>query len=178
MTGSGQLTGVLKGNTAGAPTAMTGTADYNTYWSDANTIAAEQYTSIARGGTGANISGPATGSLIYKDAAGTMTGTGQLTGVLKGNGAGAPTGDATVADLAETATYKWYDPTNVTITGGSVGGTTILGSYNRTIAELRAITPTAKGEVYFCTNCSPPKVVVSTGTAQREFADALGGQFQ
>ncbi len=39
-TGAASLAGVLKGNTAGAFTAMTGTANRVTRWSDANTVAA------------------------------------------------------------------------------------------------------------------------------------------
>ena len=78
------LTGVLQG-TGGVPAAMNGTANYNTYWSDANTIAAEQYTAIARGGTGSNLPSAATGGLIYKNSATTLDGTAALTGVIKRN---------------------------------------------------------------------------------------------
>ena len=88
--GSAALTGVLKGNDTGAPTAMTGSLGYNTYWSDANTIAAEQYTALSRGGSNADLSGVAQGSIIYKGAA-ALAASGSLTGVLKGNGTGAPT---------------------------------------------------------------------------------------
>ena len=52
-TGATTLTGMLKGSGAGAFTAVTGTADYVAYWSDTNTIAAEQYLDVTRGGTGA-----------------------------------------------------------------------------------------------------------------------------
>jgi len=52
-TGATSLTGMLKGNGAGAFTAVTGTASYATYWLDNNTIAAEQYLNVSRGGTGA-----------------------------------------------------------------------------------------------------------------------------
>ncbi|MEX0896172.1 MAG: hypothetical protein WDZ94_04555, partial [Patescibacteria group bacterium] len=38
LTGTGALTGVLKGNGSSAPTAMTGTANYVTRWTDANTL--------------------------------------------------------------------------------------------------------------------------------------------
>ena len=38
IAGTGALTGVLKGNGSGAPSAMTGTANRVTYWSDANTL--------------------------------------------------------------------------------------------------------------------------------------------
>ncbi len=52
LAGTGALTGMLKGNTASAPSAVTSTADYVTYWSDANTITGEQYLSVSRGGSG------------------------------------------------------------------------------------------------------------------------------
>ena len=55
-----------------------------------------------------------------------------------------------------------------------VGG---LGLYPRTKAQLLAITPT-EGEEYYCSDCSPKKVVVSTGTAAGNFADATGGTFK
>lgn len=48
LTATGALTGVLKGNGSSAPTAMTGTANYVTYWSDANTIAATQYLNLSQ----------------------------------------------------------------------------------------------------------------------------------
>jgi hypothetical protein len=52
LAGTGALTGVLKGNGSSAPSALTSTANYVAYWSDANTISGEQYLSVARGGTG------------------------------------------------------------------------------------------------------------------------------
>lgn len=50
--------------------------------------------------------------------------------------------------------------------------------YSRTIAQLNAITPDAVGEAFYCNNCSPAKIVVSTGTSAGNFADAIGGAFQ
>lgn len=50
--------------------------------------------------------------------------------------------------------------------------------YSRTIAQLLAITPGAVGETFFCNNCSPTKVVVSTGTGPGNFAASDGGSFQ
>jgi len=143
LAGTAALTGVLKGNGASAPTAITSTTNYVTYWSDNNTIAGEQYLATSRGGLGANVtavgagevlystatttydslaagtsgetllsggagapswgtlgltyggtnadlSGVATGGLIYKGAS-ALAGTAALTGMLKGNGASAPT---------------------------------------------------------------------------------------
>ena len=92
VSGSPALTGMVKGNsnTDGIPTAVTGNTGYNTYWSDNNTIASEQYTALARGGSNADLSGVAQGSIIYKGAA-ALAASGSLTGVLRGNGTGAPT---------------------------------------------------------------------------------------
>ena len=58
----------------------------------------------------------------------------------------------------------------------TIGGYTQL--YSRSIAQLQAITPTVVGQTYFCNNCSPTKIVVSTGTAQGNFANAVGGAFE
>ncbi|GAI11372.1 unnamed protein product, partial [marine sediment metagenome] len=91
-TGATTLTGMLKGNTASAFTAITGTADYATYWQDANTIAAEQYLAISRGGTGQNWSAVTIGALPYFSGTGTMStlGAGTANYLLMANGAAAP----------------------------------------------------------------------------------------
>lgn len=48
-----------------------------------------------------------------------------------------------------------------------------------TIAELCTAYPKqGTGEVYYCSNCSPPKVVVSTGAVSCQFSDAIGGTFK
>lgn len=60
---------------------------------------------------------------------------------------------------------------NITAAGG-------LGSYSRTMAQLLAIAPSAVGQQYFCNNCTPAKMVVSTGTSAGNFADIMGGTFQ
>ena len=60
---------------------------------------------VGRGGTGSNLSAVATGGIIYKSGAATMAGTGALTGVLKGNGAGAPTAMTGIAGRVT----KWSD---------------------------------------------------------------------
>ena len=60
----------------------------------------------------------------------------------------------------------------------SVGGGT--GVLSQTLAELKAITPTAAGQIYFCSNCTAPAatIVVSTGTGLAGFATATGGTMQ
>ena len=174
LAGTGVLAaGVLRGDGANVPIPLTGTAGYNAYWLTASTIAAEQYTPMSRGGLATSLAGVATGGLIYMGA-GTLTGTGALTGVLKGNGAGAPS-VATQDDLGDGATYKQYNPAAVAITGGRIGTATVLRLYNRTWAQLQATTPTAKGQMYFCTDCSPAKIAVSNGFGLGNFSNVQGG---
>lgn len=60
----------------------------------------------------------------------------------------------------------------VTLSGGPIS------HENKTIAQLKLITPTAKGQEFFCSNCVPPKNVVSTGTAKENWADLTGGPFK
>lgn len=53
-----------------------------------------------------------------------------------------------------------------------------VGFFSRTIAQLQAITPTQLGEGYYCNNCSPLKLVISTGSGAGNFADPAGGTFK
>ncbi|MBI5240775.1 MAG: hypothetical protein HY926_09910, partial [Elusimicrobia bacterium] len=94
LAGSGALTGVVRGDaaSAGAPTALTGTANQLVYWVTASTIGAEQYAPTSAGGTGADLSAVPTNALIYKNAAATLGSAGIMpAGILKGGGAGVPT---------------------------------------------------------------------------------------
>ncbi|MDQ7779652.1 MAG: hypothetical protein RDV41_08070, partial [Planctomycetota bacterium] len=86
-TGASTLTGMVVGNGAGAFSAVTGTMDYAAYWIDANTIAAEQYLDVTRGGTGAGSFSP--GALLVGNASGTLQGIlpGASNTVLIGTGA-------------------------------------------------------------------------------------------
>ena len=62
----------------------------------------------------------------------------------------------------------------------SLGGLTLtggIGFYSRTIAQLLAITPSAVGQAYYCSDCSPKKAVISTGTSVGNFAAIDGGNF-
>ena len=59
--------------------------------------------------------------------------------------------------------------------GGTMTGR--LGLLNQTKVQLRAISPTL-GDVYYCSDCSPKKIVVATGTNAGNFADAVGGVFK
>ncbi|MCX5794467.1 MAG: hypothetical protein NTY77_03080, partial [Elusimicrobia bacterium] len=172
------LTGVLKGNNTGAPSAMTGTATQIAYWSNANTIAATQYVALLNGGMNATNAGAAPGALFYM-AGSSIVATSALTGVLKGNGAGAPTGNATLADIGETGTYSRFTPGNVTITGGSVVGT-ILAPVQQLKTYFLSTQPTAVGEMYYCTDClgtTKGEIIISTGTTTGAFANAAGESF-
>lgn len=50
--------------------------------------------------------------------------------------------------------------------------------YSRSQAQILAITPGAVGEELFCNDCTPKKVVVSTGTSAGNFAAVDGGVLQ
>ncbi|MCX5794468.1 MAG: hypothetical protein NTY77_03085, partial [Elusimicrobia bacterium] len=101
LVASSPLTGVLKGNNTSAPSAMTGTANQIAYWSDANTLAATPYVSLSSGGMNTTNAGAAPGALFYM-AGSSVVATSALTGVLKGNGAGAPSA------MTGTANYLAY----------------------------------------------------------------------
>lgn len=58
--------------------------------------------------------------------------------------------------------------------GSSLSQLTI---YSQTRAQLTALAPSVTGIIYYCSNCSPAKIVVSTGTAAGQFATSDGGEF-
>lgn len=58
------------------------------------------------------------------------------------------------------------------IFGGSCGWT------SRTLAQLQVSSPAALGATFYCSNCSPAKIVVGTGTALGNWSDAVGGTFK
>ncbi len=75
---------------------------------------------LTYGGTNANLSGVATGGLLYKDAT-AIAGTGALTGVLKGNGSSAP---SAMTGTANRVSY-WSDAntlgtSNLVLSGNNV----------------------------------------------------------
>ena len=107
-TGASTLTGMVRGNGTGVMTAMTGTAGYNTYWSAGDTIAAEQYTALTRGGSNADLSGAAQGGIIYKGAS-ALAASAALTGVIRGNGTGVPT----AMNGSANAVTRWADANTI-----------------------------------------------------------------
>lgn len=48
----------------------------------------------------------------------------------------------------------------------------------KTAAQLQSMTPGAEGEEYYCSTCSPKKIVVSTGTSVGNWAASNGGTFE
>ncbi len=89
----------------------------------------------------------------------------------------APLAFGVLADSANTAnTVVYRDATN----NSALGSVTFAGPatlQSKTLAQLILITPVA-GDQYYCSNCSPAKVVVATGTAVSNFADAVGAVFK
>ena len=63
------------------------------------------------------------------------------------------------------------------IFGGSCGGAMSFQLVSQTIAQLQVSSSTI-GTPYYCSNCSPPKIVVATGTLAGNLADAVGGPFK
>lgn len=88
------------------------------------------------------------------------------------------------ADSANTAGTIVLRDTSGNFSAGTITAT-LTGNVNgvqtptsKTLAQLILITPAAKGETYMCTDCSPAKIVIATGTAISNFSDAIGTTFK
>lgn len=81
------------------------------------------------------------------------------------------------ADSANTATTIVYRDTSGNFAASNVALTYLSIGPGKTTTQLLLIAP-AVGDVYYCSNCSPAKIVVATGTAAGNFADAVGGTFK
>lgn len=79
-----------------------------------------------------------------------------------------------VADIGSELFLGYFGQT----AGAQVRPSGGIAPYSRTIAQLKAITPETLGLEFYCSNCSPAKIVISTGGSAGNFADAAGGQFQ
>jgi hypothetical protein len=112
---------------------MNGSLGFNTYWSDANTLAAEQYTALSRGGSNANLSGVAQGGIIYKGLL-ALAASGSLTGVLKGNDTGAPS--AMIGTLNRLT--RWTPD-------GNTIGNSIISDNGTTVSFTGALSVTGTG---------------------------------
>ena len=106
-------------------------------------------------------------SATNADFSGTLDADGQFTwGAAGTKSTGTVAGNLTIPGALSAAT-------GVTVSAGP------LTVYSRTEAQLLALTPTAVGQVYYCSDCSVSKgLVVSTGTTEGgQFAAADGSKF-
>ncbi len=53
-----------------------------------------------------------------------------------------------------------------------------LGLWSQTKASWSTTAPAEAGQIVFCSDCSPAKILLSTGTSAGNWADAVGGDFQ
>ncbi len=130
---------------------------------------------VAYGGTGATTAGAALTSLGAA-ARGANSDITSLTGLTTAlsvpqGGTGATTAGAALTSLGAAARGANSDISSITGLAGA------MRLYSRNMAQLLGITP-AVGDVYYCSDCSPAKVVVATGTSSGNFADATGGTFK
>ena len=171
LAGSGALTGMLKGNTASAPSAVTSTAAYVTYWSDANTIAGEQYLATSRGGLGASVTAAGAGELLYSSATTTYghLAAGSSGQIIKSGGAGAPTWN-TAAALTKS------DDTNVTLALGGSPTTALVNAASITVGWTGQLA-IARGGTNSTATPTAGGVAYGTGTAYAFNSAGTSGQF-
>ncbi|MFZ5438348.1 MAG: beta strand repeat-containing protein, partial [Patescibacteria group bacterium] len=95
-----------------------GTGGYVTYWSDANTLTAEQYLSVTRGGLGGNVTAAGAGELLYSTgtSAYDSLAAGSTSQLLISGGAGAPSWSNVVSLLTAGDDIDITGTTNATIT--------------------------------------------------------------
>lgn len=70
--------------------------------------------------------------------------------------------------------------TSTSVSAGSVSATAgPITVYGRTLAQLQAITPTAKGQIYLCSDCSVSgSIAISTGTGIGQFGILTPGALE
>jgi trimeric autotransporter adhesin len=137
---------ILQANGSAAPSWVTtsslglpigsGTANYNAYWSNSTTLAAEQYVSVARGGLGANMAPGGTGELIYSQtpSAYARLAAGTAGYILMANGVAAP---------------SWVNSTTLMTGGGwTDDGTVVRLSTITDSVGIGTTTPVAPLEIY------------------------------
>ncbi len=83
-------------------------------------------------------------------------------------------------NIAKTGNYQLIasDTNNGATFSGEVTFSSAAVNTSQTIAQLLAKTPGVVGMQQYCSNCSPPKLVISTGTSAGNWADAIGGTFK
>lgn len=94
---------------------------------------------------------------------------------------GNTSGDLYIDNTTDAATADIIFRTRTS--GTAIEGVKMSGAggwrlYSRTKAQLLAIATAEEGTQFYCNDCSPKKVVVSTGTSAGNFAAADGGAFQ
>jgi len=115
---------------------MTGTAGYNVYWSDANTLGYEQYASVTRGGTGGGTF--SSGGVLYGNGTSALgvTAAGTNGQILTSNGT-APVWSSSLADsqISDTLTISSSGSVDagaiksgtLVVARGGTGATTLTG---------------------------------------------------
>ena len=91
---------------------------------------------------------------------------------------GTQTGGTNAIIIDETSGVRIGVPLTVTssMTAAGIGSSSFIGFASQTKAQLEAITPTAAGQSYYCSDCSNAvHMVVSTGTTLSGFDSFTGG---
>jgi len=162
------LTGMIKG-TSGTLSALTSTAGYAAYWSDANTVSGEQYLNLTRGGTSANLSGVAQGGLIYKGAS-ALAGSGALSGLVQGNGSSAPTAITGTANYLPkwSAAAPYLTGTSLIFDNGTnVGiGTTAPGQKLEVSGDILATNLRATTDLYLAGTALSANTTTTSGASK------------
>jgi hypothetical protein len=104
--------------------------------------------------------------------------TGTLVSVKASTGTNA---DITRLNSLNTIANPWTSTSSGTVAAAFTSSTFTLTwaiqLKSLTVAQLKA-TACADGCAFYCSNCSPKKIVVSTGGSAGNFADAAGGTFK
>jgi len=67
----------------------------------------------------------------------------------------------------------------VGVEAGNLGsGVKASAAYSGVISYWQALAPGILGYFGYCSDCVPPKAIISTGTAAGQFADFAGGEFK
>lgn len=74
-------------------------------------------------------------------------------------------------NTAGTWEFGTTTPSSFTATGILNMGNA-AGFFNRTLAQIQGLTPTAQGQTYMCTDCATAALCTSTGTAAAQFSEA------
>jgi len=159
-------------NASGTVALGTGTASYAVYWSDVNTLTAEQYLSLSRGGTAAGLTA-SNGGIVYSDASAlAILAPGTSGRALLSGGAGAPTWFAPTAGsvvfagasgiLAQDNSNFFWDDTNDRLGIGTTSPYFPLDILSTTTSQL-ALTYNVSNYTTFQTNSSGDLTITPSG---------------